>query len=138
MSVQCTTWAKHTNNLTEPLVYRMLFLREFAAAEMGDSEANESGIASDKAIPASARPEKVSSVGIAKSGEAFVPTYVYEAMRENKRFDTMRVSKVGLLDCVAVTNLTTPSAWTSRRRRGIHGFLFGDITRGAVVSRLTT
>jgi ubiquitin carboxyl-terminal hydrolase 10 len=74
--------------------FRMLFLREFAAAEMGDSEPNGSGVASDKAIPASAKPEKATSGGIAKSGEAFVPTYVYEAMRENKRFDTMRVSEM--------------------------------------------
>jgi hypothetical protein len=90
--------------------FRMLFLREFAAAEMGDSEPNGSGVASDKAIPASAKPEKVTSGGIAKSGEAFVPTYVYEAMRENKRFDTMRVSQSSLSSCIALANgMSRPS-----------------------------
>jgi hypothetical protein len=77
--------------------FRMLFLREFAAAEMGDSEPNGSGVASDKAIPA-------------KSGEAFVPTYVYEAMRENKRFDTMRVSQSSMSSCIALANgMSRPS-----------------------------
>jgi hypothetical protein len=66
----------------------MLFLKEFAAAEINEASLN----GAESTISAGARPQVVSSSGIAKSGEAFVPTYVYEAMKENKRFDTMRVS----------------------------------------------
>lgn len=114
----------------------MLFLREFAAAEMGDSEPNGSEIVSDNAIPASAKPEKVSSGGIAKRGEAFVPTYVYEAMRENKRFDTMRVSAGWRCTSIFSLLTTLPSAArTPGRRGGIHGLLPRDLARGVAIPR---
>lgn len=48
----------------------------------------------NNSIPAGAQPQAMPSAGVAQSGEAFVPSYVYEAMKENKRFDTMRVSDV--------------------------------------------
>lgn len=74
---------------TRLLEAMMLFLREFAATEMAGRSGESGNILADKSIPASAKPQPVKSGGIAKSGEAFVPTYVYEAMKENKRFDTM-------------------------------------------------
>jgi hypothetical protein len=68
-------------------------LREFAAAEMGAHDTNGTELSAE-AVPANSRPQTITSSGIANSGEAFVPTYVYEAMKENKRFDSMRVGQV--------------------------------------------
>ena len=103
---------------------RMLFLREFAAAEMGGHDTNGTE-PSAEAVPAKSRPQTIASSGIANSGEAFVPTYVYEAMKENKRFDSMRVghSVLRLYPFFNEDGLAFQIEGPPRRCRGIHGVL---------------
>jgi hypothetical protein len=48
--------------------------------------------------------------------EAFIPEFLYDSMKENKRFDLMRVSSVRRLQCHAFTQLEILIAGTPRRR----------------------
>lgn len=78
-----------------PLIEAMvLFLKEFAPVG-ADANSEAKGDLLPSAFPAVAqahvRNGSTSILGVKQ--EPFVPSYVYDAMRENKRFDNMRVRK---------------------------------------------
>ena len=66
-----------------PLTPRIIFLREFAAGPGAAAPPVLSGISTPRSESGKAREQRK---------DAFVPENVYDAMKENKRFDSMRVS----------------------------------------------
>ena len=64
--------------------------------------------------------------------EAFIPTNVYDAMKEKKRFANMIVGH--LLGRFIARKLTVISGWASGRCRGVLGLLLGHTRGRAVIS----
>jgi ubiquitin carboxyl-terminal hydrolase 10 len=90
---------KGADGVRTPLVDATVqFLREFAveggAAPVGGE--GEKGKGKARAVR-----ERLDVGDEHDEGEAFVPAYVYEAMKEKKRFDTMRVGILSFPSCQA-------------------------------------
>lgn len=57
--------------------------------------------------------------------DSFIPTYVYDAMKEKKRFANMIVSCVRYIVRAAYSSFFLKSGWAPRGRRGVPWVLFG-------------
>ena len=100
------------------------FLREFDVAE-GKAEV-KSKKGKEKEVDKSGSGEEGDDVGV----DSFIPTKVYDAMKEKKRFDNMRVSTSFL---AVVLNSFYCIGWTSGRCRRVLRVLSGHARRGITI-----
>lgn len=74
---------------------RILFLREFTPLPSSRSLSSSSAVPNGSTTP--------TGKGADPMKEAFIPENVYDAVKDNKRFDSMRVSSINLISHHALT-----------------------------------